>query len=207
MCYDYFALLGQPRRPWLDPEAVNAQFLLRSAAVHPDRVHNEGPERKAQAHDDFARLNAACRCLRDPKERIRHLLELERSAKVANLERLPSAAVNAFFELGKVVREADEFLARQVKSASPLAKVELFAAGLGWRERLEGFQNRLLNRRGELESELQSLSSAWEAAPPPGHEGRAKALPLDRLENVYREYSYLAKWLDQIRERILQLPL
>ena len=37
---DAFALLSEPRRPWLDAEALKARFLPLSAAVHPDRVHS-----------------------------------------------------------------------------------------------------------------------------------------------------------------------
>jgi TPR repeat protein len=35
-----FALLSEPRRPWLDAEPLKQRFLARSNEVHPDRVHS-----------------------------------------------------------------------------------------------------------------------------------------------------------------------
>jgi curved DNA-binding protein CbpA len=78
---DNFALLGQPRLPWLDPVALKAAFLEQSARLHPDRVQAAGAEEKAAATARFAELNAAYNCLREPKERLLHLLELERARR------------------------------------------------------------------------------------------------------------------------------
>jgi len=44
---DYFALLGQPRQPWLDPSLLKASFLEQSARLHPDRVPAVNEEEKA----------------------------------------------------------------------------------------------------------------------------------------------------------------
>ena len=74
---DCFALLGEPRRPWLDAEALKAKFLTRSAEVHPDRVHQSSEADKLAANQRYTELNAAYNCLREPRHRIRHLLELE----------------------------------------------------------------------------------------------------------------------------------
>ena len=53
---DYFFLLDEPRRPWLEPEAVRAKFLFLSAATHPDRVHAGGAAATGPAADRFASL-------------------------------------------------------------------------------------------------------------------------------------------------------
>src|SRR5215472_9636832 len=75
---DYFALLDEPRRPWLDAEPLKEKFLALSATVHPDRVHNLSETERAAAQERYTELNAAYQCLREPKERLHHLLELER---------------------------------------------------------------------------------------------------------------------------------
>ena len=74
MADDFFAWLGMPRRPWLDPEAVKERFHTLSREHHPDQ---QAAGSNAETDAAFARLNAAQAALRDPKARLRCLLELE----------------------------------------------------------------------------------------------------------------------------------
>ena len=46
---DYFAVLEEPRRPWVEPDALKQRYLLLSAQYHPDRCHGAAPEKKAEA--------------------------------------------------------------------------------------------------------------------------------------------------------------
>ena len=59
------------------------------------------------------------------------------------------------------------------------------------------------DRRDELLAELQAMNPAWESASQPGPP-RA-ALPLERLEQIYRLLSYFSRWSEQLQERIVQL--
>jgi DnaJ-domain-containing protein 1 len=204
---DHFALLQQPRRPWLEPDTVQSKFLALSALVHPDRVHNESPEVKSQANQQFAQLNAACQCLRDPRLRLRHLLELEGAGDVQQLERLPSAAMDFYFQLGQVCQSVDRFLATKPGSASPLLQAQFFQSALEWSERIQGFQSTLQDRRAEIESQLRALNALWETAPEIGNPERKRTLPFQRLEQLYRELSYVGRWSDQVRERLVQLSI
>ena len=36
---------------------------------------------------------------------------------------------------------------------------------------------------------------------------RAPALPLKRLEQVYRVFSYVSRWTDQLQERLVRLAM
>ena len=69
---DAFALLDEPRQPWLEVEALKTKFLTRSAATHPDKFTD--PAEKETAQTRFADLNSAHEILRDPKLRLQHLL-------------------------------------------------------------------------------------------------------------------------------------
>ena len=93
---DAFALLDEPRQPWLEVEALKTKFLSRSAATHPDKFQD--PTEKAAAQTRFADLNSAHETLRDPKRRLQHLLTLESGRKLADWS-LPnnSSQVNSFF--------------------------------------------------------------------------------------------------------------
>src|SRR5688572_1414187 len=110
---DYFAVLDEPRRAWLDPEALKAKFLSLSATVHPDRVHGQSDAERKAAQDRYTQFNAAYQCLRDTKSRLQHLLELERGGKLQDVQQIPPETMDLFFQVGKLCREADDFLARK----------------------------------------------------------------------------------------------
>ena len=204
---DYFALLKEPRKPWLEPEAVQSKFLALSGRVHPDRVHQAPAPEREDATQLFSELNAACQCLRHSKERVRHLLELERGARLELLERLPSSDADEYFELGQVCRDVDRFLIEKNASVSPLLQVRVFERAMEWRERLAIAQAALSAKIAVIESELQNLNPAWEAAPPVGDTGRAVALPLSELERLYRRLSYAVRWSEQLRDRVVRLVM
>ena len=196
---DNFALLRQARQPWLDPDALKARFLELSAQLHPDKSS------AADASSRYAELNAAYNVLREPKTRLLHLLELEAGVKPPDVQSLPPALMDLMMEVGMLCREVDQFLGTKSQTTSPLLKVQLFEKGLGWNDKLNQLRQRIDLRRVELLAELKSMNAAWNAAPPPGSAGRAAALPLERLEQVYRIFSYLARWTEQIQERLVQL--
>jgi hypothetical protein len=202
---DNFALLGQARRPWIDPDSLKAAFLEISARAHPDRVQaSTGAEREA-ATKDYAELNAACNCLRDPKQRLLHLLELESEAAPANVQDIAAGGMDLFLEVGQTCRKADGIVAQKAGAAAPLLQAKWFEQGLACGEELGKLQQRIHLRRDELWEELKTMNAAWNAAPPPGSPGRAGALPLRRLEEIGRELSYVTRWSGQIHERLAQL--
>jgi hypothetical protein len=202
---DNFALLNEPRRPWLDAESLKQKFLTLSSEMHPDRAHGEGEAAREAATRRFAELNAAWQCLREPKERLGHLLELELGARPADAQDVPAAAMDLFFETGRICREADAFLAAKGKTSSPVIKAQMFGRGMELAGRLDGLLRVILRRREELLAELPGLNAAWEAAPAAGSAGRAAALPLAAVERVCRMLSYLGRWSGQIQERVVQL--
>jgi hypothetical protein len=57
---DYFALFGEARRAWLDPEKLKEKYFALNRATAAD-----------------ADLNEAYRVLSDPKLRLHHLLTLD----------------------------------------------------------------------------------------------------------------------------------
>ena len=71
---DLFALLGQPRRPWLDAEAIQQAFISAARDHHPDRRHEEPEERREAAQLCYTRLNEARQRLSTHHTRLRHLL-------------------------------------------------------------------------------------------------------------------------------------
>ena len=189
---DYFALLGEPRRPWLDEDELKSKFFALSTSVHPDRAHSLPKKEKKAAHERYTELNAAYNCLREPKERLRHLVELCRGTKAAHVQQVPSTLVEIFFEIGKVCREADEFLKRKASVTSPLLLVNLFEEGQALSERLMNLRQDVASRQEQFVAELKQLNGNWEQN-------------LDRLQEIQQTLSYLHRWSAQLQERIVQL--
>ncbi len=202
---DAFALLNEPPRPWLDAEALKQKFLPLSSAVHPDRTHNAPDAEKQASTARYAELNAAYNTLREPRDRLLHLLELELGAKPKDVQRIPPGTMDLFVEVGQICRDVDAFIAQRGNVTSPLLKVQMFERGMEWTDKLQALQQRINAKRDELTGELQQLNAVWESAPTIGSPERVAALPLERLEQIYRVFSYIARWSEQIQERNVQL--
>jgi len=197
---DYFALLNEPRRPWLDADALRQKFLTLSANLHPDRIHSAGESDKAAATKQFTELNAAYNCLAEPKLRLLHLLELELGAKPKDVQQIPTALADLFAEVANSCRNADGFLVEKNKTTSPLLQVQLFERGQDWVEKLNGLQRKLNELREQLAAELKSLDAQWILA---DAVSRQEILP--KLEELYRLFGYFNRWNNQIQERVVQL--
>jgi DnaJ-domain-containing protein 1 len=196
---DFFVLFQEPRRPWIDPESIKSKFLELSSRVHPDRVHNAAEEEKRAAQERYTELNSAHNCLRDPKERLRHLLELERGSKPSDLQQVPGDLMNMFMEVSRACRETDAFLAQKEKVQSPLLKVQLFEQSQAFIEKLRAIQGTLNPWHEKLIADLKSLDAQWIEP------GSNRAALLDPLEALYRLLSYYNRWNAQIQERIARL--
>jgi DnaJ-domain-containing protein 1 len=184
---DYFAILDQPRLPWLDPDALKTRFLALGAETHPDRAPSADKE---SATRRYAELNAAYNCLREPKDRLAHLIELETGRGPVDTQENPASLVDLFFALAHVFQNVDKFLKQRSWASSPLAKAQSFADGLEWTDKLMQFQSQINARRQQLETQLRALNDATQIA---------------QLTALYREFSFLKRWSEQTQERIARL--
>ena len=197
---DHFALLNQPRRPWLDADVLKQKFLTLASDAHPDRAHNANESEKAEVTKRYAQLNAAYNCLAEPKLRLLHLLELELGAKPKDIQTIPAALADLFAEVANSCRSADGFLAEKSKATSPLLQVQLFERGQDWVEKLNALQRKLNELREKLTGELKSLDTQWISA-----DAAARRDILPKLEELYRLFGYFNRWNNQIQERVVQL--
>jgi len=197
---DYFVLLNEPRRPWLEPETLKAKFLKLAAEAHPDKQRGLNQAEKDPANRRYAELNAAYHCLAEPKSRLRHLLELELGAKPNDVQQIPAALADMFAEVATTCRNVDTFLAEKAQVTSPLLQVQLFERAQEWIERLNDLQKKLNELRKKLTGELKSLDERWIAA---DAASRGEILP--KLEELYRLFGYFNRWNSQIQERAVRL--
>jgi curved DNA-binding protein CbpA len=200
---DYFALLNEPRRPWLEPETLKSKFLALAAEAHPDKQRETGEAEKLKANRHYAELNTAYHCLIEPKLRLLHLLELELGVKPGEVQQIPAALADVFAEVATVCRSTDNFLAEKNQVTSPLLQVQLFERGQEWVERLRAWQTRLTRLYDQLVEELKLLDALWISK----SQSVERTALLNRLEELYRLFSYFNRWNGQIQERIVQLSL
>jgi DnaJ-domain-containing protein 1 len=202
---DYFALVKEQRRPWIDPDLLKQKFLALSAEVHPDRVHGAEEAEKRAAQERYAELNTAYNCLREPKERLAHLLELEAGATPKQVQNVPSDLMDAFMEITNVCRGADAFVAEKNATTSPLLKLQLFEGGEEWTEKLMALQRKINSWREELMGRVKAIDGEWDKYRDSGSGERQTIL--GALERYCQLLGYFGRWSAQIQERIVQLSL
>ena len=190
---DYFALLDEPRRPWLDEERVKETFHRLSRERHPDQV-------ATATADGFAELNAAQAALRDPKSRLRHLLALEYPhVAVSGPAIVPPALADLLFPVHTLLQRIDAFLARQAAASGALARALLSGEQFTLREEAENQLADLEKLHATLLAGLQDFDATSWHQRPPGAEAT--------LLGFYHGFAYLSRWIEQFRERMYQLSV
>lgn len=194
---DYFALLEFPRSPWLEMAAVKERFAGKSGPVHPDRVHQANDATRTAATQHYAELNAAQQCLADTRQRLRHLIELETGQPPSDVGVVPPHISELFFKVGQSLRTADELVHQKQAATSPMVQAQVMRQAMDRMESLRGVIGELERRRSRLDDRCRTLGANTAA-------GDA-FIPI--LTELHRDYSYLNRWLEQLRERLLQLTL
>jgi len=200
---DCFELLEEYRRPWLEPEALKQKFLSLSAQLHPDRVHGATDSEKREAQQRFAELNAAYNRLREPKDRLLHLLELELGARPRDVREIPGELISLFSEINQSCKETDALLAEKTRVASPLLKVQIFDRAQEQSQKLAALRQSISSRLETLQAQIQAIDREWMS------EGRSpeRKMALQQLEELSGPLSYFTRWMTQIQERIVQLAM
>jgi len=197
---DYFALLQQPRRPWLEEESVKKQFLALSAAAHPDRVHGASPDEKVAATQRFSELNAAYNCLKEPRDRLRHLVELELGRKPGDLKNVPTDLADMFMKIAASCQTTDRLIAERARIQSPLLQAGFFEKVQPHLDTLEQLQQQIAGLQAHALDQLQALDKAWE-----NPSQRASVMPL--LEELSQVLGFHGRWRAQLREAHFSLTL
>ena len=192
---DFFALLGQPRQPWLDPMALQQAFHALTLRAHPDAM--AGKAGAADAEADFAQVNEAYRVLQDPKRRLQHLLNLEGQPPSAADGQVPEEIAEIFPTVAAATQEAERAQQKAAVTTNPLSRSLLRGEFLQADRRIDEALSLLLRLRAEAESDLEGLNGIF-----------AEMAASDRcsaLRRLYLRFSYLTRWIDQLQEKRTQL--
>jgi curved DNA-binding protein CbpA len=186
---DHFAVLAQPRRPWLDEDALKECFHRASAEWHPD-VAGSGDAAR------FAAASAAYSALRDPVTRLRHLLELEAPDQLARPQSIPSDFADFFMRLAELRSALDAFHQKEAAAPGTLARALLTTDKLALQHRAATLQSQLDTAHEAALTALRTLDAEW----PPGSGDQ-----FERLAALHHQFAYLSKWRAQLGESLFQL--
>ena len=191
---DYFALLDQPRKPWLDPHELKRAYHAKSLRAHPDAQQNDVTSRPS-GDAAFAELNEAYQVLQDAKRRIHHLLSLAGRASASMQTSVPIEIEQLFPTVADVTRQA-EVLAEKAESAtSPLSRSLLKPPLLQAQRRMAETLQQLRELHDGGIADLRELST------------RAALQEQDwaELHRLYLRFSYVSRWIAELQEKQMRL--
>lgn len=180
---DYFALLGLPRRPGLDEEALKENYLRLAAAWHPDAAGG--------AVEKFRDLQEARKTLLNPASRLRHLLALEGFEGRSGGSFQPPT--DLFLEVAGVLDAAKKAVGKFETVHSAIARAAQAAEWVKLREKIARTMDAVTCRRTRRLKQIEEVDAAWPE----------KDLRL--LEEISGELVFLNRWEKELREALFPL--
>ena len=194
MIPDPFAAFNLAPSPALDEAALKEQFARATAESHPDRFQQAAEAERTAAETRYTELNRAYQTLIDPRQRLLTLYEMTKGEKPRDVQRIPPGTMDLFVEVGQTCQQLDQYLERK-KAAGRLERAGLMSEEMTLQDTLTALRVKLEALGATLEGDLAALDAKW----------RAGDKDLNALEAVYRKYSYLARWRQQLEEREIAL--
>jgi curved DNA-binding protein CbpA len=192
---DYFALLDQPRVPWLDLNELKNTYYQKTLQAHPDAQTTRSRADGADA--TFASLNEAYQVLQDPKRRLHHLLSLEGAAPSSH-QTVPQHLHDLFPVVGALTQRANLLLEKIGTTSNRLSQSLLKPQILEVQNETKEVHKRIQNLFDTSLAELRQINTAWAKHP---------AEQIKALSNLYVTFAYLTRWLAQLDEITFQLSL
>jgi curved DNA-binding protein CbpA len=190
---DYFALLDQPRAPWLDPDKLKNTYHQKTLQAHPD-VQRSRPGADAT----FTSLNEAYQVLQDPKRRLHHLLSLEGAAPSSADQTIPEQLHDLFPAVGAFTQRANLLLEKIRATSNALSRSLLKPQILEVQNEAKEVREKIQNLSDASLAELRQINTAWAKNP---------AEQIEGLSNLYFAFAYLTRWSTQLDEMTFQLSL
>lgn len=193
---DYFALLDQPRRPWLDPDEVKDAYHQKTFLAHPDAQ----PHGAATGAPDaaFTTLNEAYQALQDPKRRLHHLLSLEGAAPSSTDQTVPQQLHDLFPRIGALTQQSNLLLEKIRSTSNALSRSLLKPQILEVQKEAKEVREQIQQLSDKSLEQLRQINAAWANNP---------VEQIEELSNLYFAFAYLTRWSAQLDEMTFQLSL
>ena len=186
---DYFALLEQPRAPWLDSAALKEAYHRKTLQSHPDTA---APGRE----NDFAELNEAYQVLQDPKRRLNHLLSLENCPPPSANQTIPGELQDLFLLIGALNQRARLLLEKIRTTSNALSRSLLRPQIVELQKEAGGLRDQVRTLDAAGGERLREINSDWQ---------KDRAGQVAELSNLYSRFAYLTRWSTQLDELAFQL--
>jgi len=183
---DYFALLGQPRLPWLDRAALKEVYHTKTLQTHPDSGAEAG----------FTDLNEAYQVLQDPKRRLQHLLELHQVLHPAPNQTVPADLQELFLQIGALNQRTQPLLEKIRGASNELSRSLLKGELISVQKEVAGLREKVGSMSAGAEKQLKEINSTWPADP---------ARQIGALQDLHLRFAYLGRWSEQLDELAFQL--
>jgi curved DNA-binding protein CbpA len=185
---DYFALLEQPREPWLDSDKLKDAYHRKTLQNHPDTA--------AGNESDFAELNEAYQVLQDPKRRLHHLLSLENCATPSANQSIPGELQELFLLIGELSQRANALLGKMQATSNALSRSLLKPQMVELQKEVSSLRDKVGNLEVAASEQLREIHSVWQ---------NDRAGQINALSNLYSTFAYLGRWAQQLDELAFQL--
>jgi curved DNA-binding protein CbpA len=191
---DYFALLDQPRRPWLDTEELKQAFHAKALHAHPDARAQHG--NAGSSNEVFAQLNEAHQVLQDPKRRIHHLLSLIGHPPDRAAGTTPPTIEELFPLVAAATQQASVVVQKSAVATNALSRSLLKAELQKATQQVNVVYDRVLELQERAIGELQQLDGVWNGG------DRAH---IAQLSALHLQFSYVNRWLSELEAKCLDL--
>jgi curved DNA-binding protein CbpA len=178
---DLFAVLGEPREPWFDLAKLEERYRESSLTTHPDRLPGD-----AAGDESFVAISEAYRVLKDPKQRIQHLLQLE-GHELGKDNNVPQSLLPLFSRIGDFIARATKLCQRRGESQNAISKSILQAETVSSQREVETLLHDAKGLFRQAEEAARSLNDSWRSKP-------------DELAKVYSLFGFLTRWIAQLEE-------
>ena len=189
---DYFAMFNLPPKLDLDVQVLEKQFYRYSRKLHPDLHARASQQEQEWSLTQASLLNDAYRTLKNPLDRTKYLLRLEgvelEDARQLNPSKVPADLLEEVFELNMQLEELRQN--QKMGEDDPQLRRDLEAA-----------KNQLAGQLTELDEQMRSRWTAWDAAWEQNDEA-GKTASKDAMTALLQRRSYLQNLVRDVDETL-----
>ncbi len=202
---DYFLLLDVARRPWIDEDFLKKHYFCLTSKIHPDKKLQTEETLRKKAEEQLNQVNQAYLCLKEPRLRLKHLIELEGGFFDKKLQNIPKNLLDLFSLISELCQKADHWIQKKSETRSPLILAKITQETANIIMELDHSRDQVREMQEEMLREIRRVDEKWDA-PIDVFPTRRKD-HLTCLSRISGELNFVNRWLEQLNDRYMKLAL